>query len=131
MTNQEKLKSFIQELKYDSHGLIPAIIQDVENGEVLMFAFMNRESLEKTVDTGLATYWSRSRKKLWVKGESSGHTQEVKAIYYDCDKDCVLIKIKQNVAACHKGFRSCFFTELTQNGPEIVGQKVFEEEDVY
>ncbi|MCP5467729.1 MAG: phosphoribosyl-AMP cyclohydrolase [Deltaproteobacteria bacterium] len=127
----EKLKEIIEQLKYGSNGLIPAIIQDVENGEVLMFAFMNQASLEQTLATGFATYWSRSRQKFWVKGESSGHTQKVKNIYYDCDKDCLLVKIEQNIAACHKGYRSCFFTEITENGPKIIDEKVFDEKEVY
>lgn len=124
-------KKILDTLRFDEKGLIPAIIQDDENGEVLMFAFMNRDSVEATLDTGRATYWSRSRQKLWVKGESSGHTQEVKAVYYDCDADCLLLKVRQQVAACHTGYRSCFFNKI--EGDEIVasGKKLFEEEHVY
>lgn len=117
-------KDFIDQLKFDEKGLISTIIQDKDNGEVLMFAFMNRESLQKTLDTGLATFWSRSRQKLWIKGETSGHTQEVHEIYFDCDKDCLLIKIKQNVAACHTGHRSCFFSKIENGKVKIVGEKV-------
>ncbi len=131
MMEKEKLKELISQLKYDANGLIPAIIQDAENGQVLMFAFMNQESLEQTIQSGFATYWSRSRQKFWVKGESSGHTQKVKNIYYDCDKDCLLVKIEQKVAACHKGYRTCFFTELTEEGPKIIAEKVFDESEVY
>ena len=120
--------AFIDGLKYDDKGLISTIIQDHENGEVLMFAFMNRESLKKTLESKLATFWSRSRQKLWLKGESSGHTQEVKEIYFDCDKDCLLIKVKQNVAACHTGFRSCFFSKYDNGEVKTVGEKVAEGE---
>jgi len=116
--------AFIDQLKFDDRGLISTIVQDHENGEVLMFAFMNRESLKKTLESKLATYWSRSRQKLWLKGESSGHTQEVKEIYFDCDKDCLLIKIKQNVAACHTGFRSCFFSKYENGEVKTIGEKV-------
>lgn len=125
-------EALLSQLKYDANGLIPAIAQDFETGEILMMAYMNRESLQKTLETKIATYWSRSRAKLWVKGESSGHTQEVKDIWLDCDKDCVLIKIKQNVAACHVGYRSCFFNHLKSDGSlEEIGEKAFSEDEVY
>lgn len=124
--------TLLSALKYDTNGLIPAIAQDFETGEILMMAYMNRESLQKTLETKIATYWSRSRGKLWVKGESSGHTQEVKDIWLDCDKDCILLKIKQNVAACHVGYRSCFFNHLKEDGSlEEIGEKLFEEDKVY
>jgi phosphoribosyl-AMP cyclohydrolase len=119
----------IPELKYDANGLIPAIIQDAENSEVLMMAYMNKTSLEKTVETGYTYFWSRSRQKYWKKGETSGHIQEVKAILYDCDKDTVLIKVIQHgPGACHTGHRSCFFTDITE---KEIAQKVFSESDVY
>ncbi len=121
----------ISSLKFDEKGLIPAIIQDHENGEILMFAFMNKEAVEKTLRSGLATFYSRSRNKLWVKGESSGHTQEVREVYFDCDNDCLLVKIKQNVAACHTGYRSCFFNKIEKGRVATVGQKMFEEKEVY
>jgi phosphoribosyl-AMP cyclohydrolase len=123
--------SIISSLKFDEKGLIPAIIQDAENNEILMFAFMNREAVEKTLTTGLATYFSRSRGKLWIKGETSGHTQEVKEVYFDCDNDCLLVKIKQNVAACHTGYRSCFFNKIEDGKVITVGKKMFEEGAVY
>lgn len=124
--------SFIDSLKYDSNGLIPCIAQDAETGEVLMLAYMNRDSLRDTIQKNLASYWSRSRQKYWVKGESSGNTQEVKEVRFDCDKDCVLIKIKQNGgAACHTGKRSCFFYKLGQNGLIEDGVQVFDPEQVY
>jgi len=119
----------IPELKYDANGLIPAIIQDAENNEVLMMAYMNKTSLEKTVETGYTYFWSRSRQKYWKKGETSGHVQEVKAILFDCDKDTVLIKVLQHgPGACHTGHRSCFFTDISE---KEIAQKVFSESDVY
>ena len=123
--------SIISSLKFDDKGLIPAILQDFENNEILMFAFMNREAVEKTLSSGLATFFSRSRNKLWVKGESSGHTQEVKEVYFDCDNDVLLVKIKQNVAACHTGYRSCFFNKIEKGKVVTVGKKMFEEKEVY
>ena len=118
-------------LKFDKDGLIPAIVQDVENGDVLMMAFMNRESVEKTLETGLCTYWSRSRQKLWLKGETSGNTQTVKEAYYDCDADCLLFKVIQKTAACHTGHRSCFYSKIESEGVRDAGEKVFEASDVY
>lgn len=98
----------IQDLKFNQDGLIPAIIQDHENGEVLMMAWMNLESLQQTLDSRQCTYWSRSREKYWVKGETSGHVQHVKSISTDCDQDTLLIQVEQVGAACHEGSRSCF-----------------------
>jgi phosphoribosyl-AMP cyclohydrolase len=119
----------LPDLKYDSNGLIPAIIQDAGNSEVLMMAYMNADSLEKTVSTGVTHFWSRSRSKMWKKGETSGHVQEVKSILYDCDRDTLLIKvIQKGPGACHTGHRSCFYTDI--EGREIAG-KTFSEEDVY
>ena len=97
------------DIKFDERGLICAIAQDAESGDVLMQAYMNEEALQKTLETGYAHYWSRSRKCLWKKGETSGHVQKVKGITFDCDKDCVLLQIEQVGAACHTGSRSCFF----------------------
>ncbi|MBI5748458.1 MAG: bifunctional phosphoribosyl-AMP cyclohydrolase/phosphoribosyl-ATP diphosphatase HisIE [Nitrospinae bacterium] len=102
----------IKNLKYDSNGLIPAIIQDWKNGDVLMLAYMNEESLNKTIDTGFTHFWSRSRNKLWKKGETSGNEQIVKEISYDCDNDTLLIKVEQKGVACHTGNRSCFYSKL-------------------
>jgi phosphoribosyl-AMP cyclohydrolase len=120
-------------LKFDSHGLIPAIIQDAGTGEVLMMAWMNRLALEKTLETGKTHFFSRSRNKLWLKGESSGHIQQVKSISTDCDQDVLLVKVDQTGAACHEGYYSCFFREHRDGGSEwkIVGRKVFEPETVY
>lgn len=124
--------SFIDELKFDSNGLIPAITQDFETGEVLMVAYMNKDSLKETFEKKLCSYWSRSRQKFWVKGESSGHTQEVKEIFVDCDKDTILIKIKQNGGACHTGYRSCFSWKIEDDGSiSEEGDKVFNPDSVY
>lgn len=98
----------LQDLKFDEHGLIPAIIQDVQSGTVLMLAYMNRESLEKTLQEGRTWFYSRSRQELWLKGETSGHSQKVVAIYYDCDADTLLIQVYQTGVACHEGSFSCF-----------------------
>jgi phosphoribosyl-AMP cyclohydrolase len=108
--------SFYDQLKFNSEGLIPAIIQDVCDGRVLMMAWMNRPSLEKTVATGRTWFWSRSRQQYWMKGESSGHTQAVKDIAFDCDGDTLLIQVEQVGAACHEGYRSCFFRSLEAGG---------------
>jgi len=121
----------VSQLKFDQNGLIPAIIQDYANGEVLMMAFMNRLSFEKTLETGLCHYWSRSRQKLWLKGETSGNTQAVKEVFYDCDADCLLIKVDQKTAACHTGHRSCFFTKVESDGTKDAGVQVFDASDVY
>ena len=118
-------------IKYDENGLVPVVIQDCENNEVLMVAYMNRESLKTTIETGKTHFWSRSRKKYWMKGETSGHTQEVKELFIDCDADCVLIKVQQNVAACHTGYRSCFYQKWEGAGFTVACEKVFDEEDVY
>jgi len=113
-------------------GLLPAIVQDFETNEVLMLAYVNRESFDKTVETGKATYWSRSRNALWVKGETSGNLQLVKEIRIDCDSDTVLFKVDQKGgAACHLGYRSCFFRSVEDGETKIVGEKIFDPEDVY
>ena len=109
-------------------ALIPAIAQDYATGEVLMLAYMNDEALAKTRETGKAHYWSRSRKKLWLKGETSGNFQMVKEIRIDCDHDAILLLVEQIGGACHTGYRSCFYR--TVEG-KIVGEKIFEPEDVY
>ena len=114
------------------NNLIPAIAQDYKTGEILMLAFMNKEAFDKTVETGKATYFSRSRNKLWLKGESSGNIQEVKDILIDCDNDTVLLKVNQiGNAACHLGYNSCFFRTLKDNNLEITGKKIFNPKDVY
>jgi len=110
---------FYDNLKFDANGLIPAIIQDLASGRVLMMAWMNRVSLEKTIATGKTHFWSRSRQKFWMKGESSGHTQAVKNIALDCDGDTLLIQVEQIGAACHEGYRSCFFRSATESGADL------------
>jgi phosphoribosyl-AMP cyclohydrolase len=127
--------SFYEQLKFDAQGLIPAIVQEQNTGRVLMMAWMNRASLEKTIETGKTWFWSRSRQKFWMKGESSGHTQTVKDIAFDCDGDVLLIQVEQIGAACHEGYQSCFFrsareagrafeiTEAQLESPEAIYQK--------
>jgi phosphoribosyl-ATP pyrophosphohydrolase/phosphoribosyl-AMP cyclohydrolase len=122
----------LEELKFDKDGLIPAIIQDAESGEVLMQAYMNREALEKSLETGRTHFWSRSRQKLWMKGETSGHIQTIVEKYFDCDSDALLFKVKQTEAACHTGHFSCFFNQISENCDIIEkGEKVFDPAEVY
>jgi phosphoribosyl-AMP cyclohydrolase len=111
-TNRKKSVN-LPRLKFNSEGLIPAIIQDYNTDEVLMLAYMNRESLKKTLKSGKTCFWSRSRRKLWVKGETSGHFQFVKRIFYDCDKDTLLVKVEQVGVACHTGKKSCFYRRIS------------------
>ncbi len=126
------MENFLKTLKLDDKGLITAVIQDAANNEVLMVAFMNPEAVKRTVETGKVTFWSRSRQQYWVKGESSGHTQNVKEIFFDCDIDCLLIKVDQKGGACHEGYRTCFFRRLNKNGAsEVVLKKVFDPNKVY
>ncbi|MDD5691919.1 MAG: phosphoribosyl-AMP cyclohydrolase [Candidatus Omnitrophica bacterium] len=108
----KKIKFRLQDLKFDKNGLIPAIIQDYKNNEVLMIAYMNKESLRRTLKSGKTCYWSRSRKEYWVKGLTSGHFQFVKSVSYDCDMDALLIRVRQIGAACHTGNRSCFYRKI-------------------
>ena len=113
-------------------GLVPVIIQDAATNEVLMLGYMNRESWENTLETGKASFWSRSRRKLWIKGETSGHVQEVKEIYLDCDRDTVLLKVNQvGGAACHTGHRSCFHQRYEDGVWKITGERVFDPKEVY
>lgn len=113
-------------------GLVPAVAQDYKTGEILMVAFMNKEAFELTLQTGIVHYWSRSRKQLWKKGESSGNVQEVKEIRIDCDNDCVLLKINQiGDAACHTGYRSCFYRVVEDGTLKVDGVKIFNPEDKY
>ncbi len=113
-------------------GLVPAVAQDWHTGEILMVAFMNKESWELTVKTGIMHYWSRSRSKLWKKGESSGNIQEVKELRIDCDADCVLAKVRQiGDAACHTGYRSCFYQVVEGGTLRVDGVRVFDPAEVY
>ncbi len=123
--------SFADQLKFDQNGLVPAIARDAGNGEVLMMAFMNREAVEKTVSTGKVHYYSRSRRKLWMKGESSGHVQAVREIRYDCDADCLLISVEQKGAACHTGHRSCFYRVWNEDGAQVEGEKIVDTSALY
>jgi phosphoribosyl-AMP cyclohydrolase len=101
--------SFSATLKYDANGLIPVVTQDADNHQVLMVAYMNADAVEQTLTTGHVTYWSRSRQKFWIKGETSGHYQQLVELRVDCDKDCLLALVRQEGVACHEGYRSCFF----------------------
>lgn len=105
-------------LKYNDQGLIPAIAQDVESHEVLMMAWMNAEAVAQTLETGRVTYWSRSRQAFWIKGETSGHVQELVSLRVDCDRDCLLVQVRQTGPACHTGRRTCFYTDVT-DGAEV------------
>ena len=126
------IASLIKEVKFDRRGLVPAIIQDAKTNQVLMVAFMNEEALRRTLETGEVCYWSRSRQKLWHKGESSGHTQRVVSLYVDCDGDCVLLRVEQRGgAACHTGKRSCFFRKVEDGSWVDVGEQVFDPKVVY
>jgi phosphoribosyl-AMP cyclohydrolase len=123
--------SFPETLKYDANGLVAAVIQDADNSEVLMVGYMNREALERTMETRRVTYWSRSRQKFWVKGETSGHFQHVVEIRTDCDKDCLLIRVRQEGVACHDGYRSCFYRAVRQGDLEIVEPREVDPATVY
>jgi phosphoribosyl-AMP cyclohydrolase len=112
-------------------GLLPAIAQDAANGEVLMLAWMSPESFAETLKTGRAVYFSRSRGKLWRKGEESGHVQTVESVYIDCDADTILLKVRQEGAACHEGYRTCFFRRISEAGLETVGARLVEPAQVY
>lgn len=114
-----------------SNALLPTITQDATTGEVLMLAWMNAEAYEETVRTGRAVYFSRSRGKLWRKGEESGHVQMVKEILVDCDADTILLKVEQVGVACHEGYKSCFFRQVTQTGVEIVAERLVDPAGVY
>ena len=120
--------------KFDAHGLIPAIAQDAQNGQVLMVAYMNEQSLAETIATGNAIYYSRSRKKLWRKGEESGHVQKVEQILVDCDQDCLILKVTVDSGQCHVGYQSCFYRRLNQgtdNQLEFIAKPVYDPKAVY
>jgi phosphoribosyl-AMP cyclohydrolase len=113
-------------------GLVPAIAQDAATGQVLMLAWMNREAYEETLRTGRAVYFSRSRNRLWRKGEESGNVQEVREVFIDCDADTILLRVHQvGGAACHEGYASCFFRRVTSAGVDVVGERVFDPKQVY
>ena|SRR5436190_14469953 len=108
--------TFLDKLKYNSDGLVPAIIQEQGTGRVLMMAWMNKEAVKRTVEEGKTVFWSRSRQKYWIKGETSGHVQVVKDVAFDCDGDTLLIQVEQTGAACHEGYKSCFFRSIENKG---------------
>ena len=115
-----------------SGGLVPAVAQDAATGQVLMLAWMNRDAYEETLRTGRAVYYSRSRGKLWRKGEESGHVQEVRGVYVDCDADTILLKVHQiGGAACHEGYASCFFRKVEGDKLQVIGKRVFDPRQVY
>ena len=123
----------MKKIKFDQRGLLPAIIQDVKTSQVLMVAYMNRKALERTLETGKTYFWSRSRKKLWLKGEVSGHIQTVRSIFLDCDADTLLIMVRQKSAACHTGYYSCFYRKIDRKSAKlkVVGKKNFDPKKVY
>ncbi len=124
-------ENLLDQVKFDDKGLVGAIVQDHATGEVLMFAWMNRESLKITLEGGNACYWSRSRQKLWLKGESSGHMQAVKSIRLDCDADALVLAVEQVGGACHTGHRSCFYRVADSGRWREDGDKVFDAGQVY
>jgi phosphoribosyl-AMP cyclohydrolase len=120
--------------KFDDNGLITVIAQDADTGQVLMAAYMNREALDLTIKTGQATYWSRSRQKLWKKGEESGHVQKVKEILVDCDQDCIILRVAVDQGQCHVGYQSCFYRRLKKNDAktlEFIAEKVYDPKETY
>ena len=123
--------SFIDNLKFNEQGLIPAIIQEEGTGRVLMMAWMNVGSIRSTIETGKTHFWSRSRQKYWMKGESSGNTQQVKDVAYDCDADTLLIQVEQIGTACHEGYKSCFFTSVKEGESEITEERLIDPEEMY
>ena len=130
--NYEENKEFIP--KFDENGLIPAIAQDARTGQVLMVAYMNRQALNATIQSEYATYFSRSRQKLWKKGEESGHRQKVQQILVDCDQDCLILKVSVDAGQCHVGYQSCFYRALKKNSHKelvFIEEKVFDPEEAY
>ncbi len=120
------------DFKKSKDGLLPAIVQDSVSGEVLMLAYINRKAWELSLATGKAHYWSRSRKKIWLKGETSGNVQMIQAVHVDCDMDTVVFQVEQRGgAACHKGYKSCFFRRVDDDKLQIIGEKVFDPQKVY
>ncbi len=120
--------------KFDAQGLITAIAQDIKTNQILMVAYMSKESLQATIKSGFATYYSRSRGKLWKKGEQSGHVQKVEQILVDCDQDCLILKVKVDTGQCHVGYQSCFYRTLKKDsnkGLEFIAEKVYKPEDIY
>lgn len=127
----DAMQSLLEQVKFDDKGLVGAIVQDCESAEVLMFAWMNRESLEKTLKEGRVCYWSRSRKKLWIKGEISGNVQKLKSLRLDCDGDTLLLAVEQSGGACHTGHRSCFYRLADAERWREDGKQIFDAAKVY
>ncbi|MCP4482007.1 MAG: phosphoribosyl-AMP cyclohydrolase [bacterium] len=133
------INEIVEKIKFNQDKLVSVIAQDYKTNEVLMLAYMNVEAFTKTIQTGVATYWSRSRQKLWVKGESSGNTQKFKSFSLDCDGDAILMKVLQkgdngrsdHGAACHEGYRSCFFRELNNGHWQVEAERMFDPKEVY
>jgi|LSQX01.1.fsa_nt_gb phosphoribosyl-ATP pyrophosphohydrolase/phosphoribosyl-AMP cyclohydrolase len=125
------MSEILKEIKFDNNGLVPVIAQDYKTNEVLMLAYMNEEAFAKTIETGKVHYFSRSRNKLWLKGETSGHFQNIKSIKMDCDGDALLVKVEQVKAACHTGHYSCFYREMDGEDMKENSDKVFDEKSVY
>jgi len=120
--------------KFDAQGLLPVIAQDAATGQILMFAWMNREALDRTIETGRATYYSRSRGKLWIKGEQSGHFQQVRRILVDCDQDCLVLKVSVDQGQCHVGYQSCFYRAvkpLSKTDLTFIAEKVYDPKTTY
>ena len=134
MTSNESIENSTKLTpKFDDNGLIPVITQDSKTGQVLMSAYMNAEALDQTIKTGLATYYSRSRKKLWKKGEQSGHIQKVDQILIDCDQDCVLLKVSVDAGQCHVGYKSCFYRKINSQTKSLdfIAERIFDPDKVY
>ena len=127
---EKNIENIIRGIKFDEKGLVVAVVEDTK-GNVLMVAYMNEEAIKKTLETGKMHYYSRSRKKLWLKGESSGNFQIVKEFYIDCDNDALLFKVEQKGGACHMGYYSCFFKKLEEGDFKIVKEKIFNPDEVY
>jgi len=125
------MKELISKLKFNEDGLVPAIVQESKSGRVLMMAWMNAQSIDRTISTGKTHFWSRSRKKFWMKGETSGHTQTVRRISLDCDGDTLLIEVEQEGAACHEGYRSCFFRSYDGGKIVEIEKRIVDPEKVY
>lgn len=122
----------LDDIKFDKNGLVPAIVQESETGEVLMMAYMNREAIELTLKTGRTHFYSRSRKRLWSKGETSGNIQSVDELFTDCDRDTILIMVRQKGAACHEGYKSCFYRKLEKGSEwKTIGSPMFDPKKVY
>lgn len=126
------LDTFLDSLKFDKDRLMPAVVQDAENGQVLMVAYMNREAVKRTLTEGRTCFWSRSRQEFWVKGETSGNVQAVREVRVDCDGDCLLVKVEQTGPACHEGYRSCFYRTVSSEGElTVTDERMADPDEMY